>query len=282
MNKLNTFTFYSQQIAKAGIALIAVISSSILLTSLTHAATLGQNIIVNGDAEQGEGDPIGNAVGTDIPFIPGWIPTDSFSVLQYGATGFEFTNPLGNIVAVSGLPNVNSSGPNVRGKNLFFGGANRSSSSASQLIDIANLASIIDAGQGTYDLSAWLGGYGTDLDNVKFSLNFLNQDGQSLDTAFITSTTPEERNNTTGLLFQSTKGFVPVAARQINVALDMNYVRGRVNDSYADNLSLVITKVPESDSIFGLLVAISVICLLISDFTTKSTNGKCTRSGQSY
>ncbi|MDZ8033514.1 PEP-CTERM sorting domain-containing protein [Nostoc sp. DedSLP04] len=256
MNKLNTFLFFSQKIAKASITLIAGISSSILLTNPIHAATLGQNLIVNGDAEQGQGDPIGNAVGTDIPVIPGWIPINSFSVLKYGATGFEFTNPLGNIVAVSGLPDVNSAGPSLRGKNLFFGGANRGSSSASQVIDIPNLASIIDAGQGEYDLSAWLGGYDTDLDNVKLNINFINQNGQSLNTAFITSPTPDERDNTTGLLFQSTKGFVPVGARQINVALDMNYVRGQVNDGYADNLSLVITKVPEP-SISGLLLVSS-------------------------
>ncbi len=261
MNKLNIFSFLSQPIAKASIGLIAGISSSILLTSPIHAATLGQNLIVNGDAEQGQGDPIGNAVGTDIPFIPGWIPTDSFSVLQYGATGFEFTNALGNIVAVSGLPDANSSGPSGRGKNFFYGGANRDSSSASQLIDIADLASIIDAGQGAYDLSAWLGGYDTDLDNVKFSLNFLNQDGQFIDTTLITSPTPDERNNTTGLLFKSTNGSVPVGTRKINVALDMNYVRGRVNDGYADNLSLVITKVPEP-TISGFLLVISS-CLMV-------------------
>ncbi|MEH2156184.1 PEP-CTERM sorting domain-containing protein [Nostoc sp.] len=261
MNQLKTFSFYSQKIATAGIALIAGISSSILLASPIHAATLGQNLILNGDAEQGKGDPIGNAVGTNIPFIPAWIPTNSFSVLQYGATGFEFTNPLGNIVAVSGLPDANSSGPIVRGKNLFFGGANRSSSSAHQLIDIADFASIIDSGEGAYDLSAWLGGYDTDLDNVKFSLDFLNKDGQSLNTAFIASPTPDERNNTTGLLFKSTQGFVPIGARQINVALDMNYVRGRINDGYADNLSLVITKVPEP-SISGLLL-VSLSCLMV-------------------
>ncbi|MBE9106972.1 hypothetical protein IQ229_19175 [Nostoc cf. edaphicum LEGE 07299] len=68
MNKLNTFTFYFKQIAKAGIALIAVIPSSILLTSPTHAATLGQNIIVNGNAEQGQGDPIGNDEFFDVLF----------------------------------------------------------------------------------------------------------------------------------------------------------------------------------------------------------------------
>lgn len=261
MNKLKIFPFLSQKIAKPSIALIAGISSTILFAIPVYAATLGQNLIVNGDAEQGQGDAIGNAVGADIPFIPGWIPSDSFSVLQYGATGFEFTNALGNIVAVSGLPDANNLGPSVRGKNLFFGGANRGSSSASQLIDIADLASIIDVGQGAYDLSAWLGGYGTDLDNVAFSLNFLNQDGQSLNTTLITSPTPDERNNTTGLLFKSTKGFVPVGARQINVALDMNYVRGRVNDGYADNLSLIITKVPEPS--ISVLLLVSSSCLMV-------------------
>ncbi|MEJ6482357.1 PEP-CTERM sorting domain-containing protein [Nostoc punctiforme UO1] len=261
MKKLEKFAFPSQKISKLSIALMAGISSSLLLANPIYADTLGQNLIINGDAEQGQGDPIGNAVGTDIPFIPGWIPTDSFSVLQYGATGFEFTNALGNIVAVSGLPDANSSGPSVRGNNFFFGGADRSSSSASQLIDITDLASVIDAGQGTYDLSAWLGGYDTDLDNVKFSLNFLNQDGQSLDTTFINSPTPDERSNITGLLFKSTKGFVPISARQINVVLDMNYVRGRVNDGYADNLSLVITKVPEPSSSGLLLVTCSFFML---------------------
>lgn len=146
-------------------------------------------------------------------------------------------------------------------KICFFGGADRGSSSASQLIDITDLASVIDAGQGAYDLSAWLGGYDTDLDNVKFSLNFLNQDGQSLDTTFINSPAPDKRNNTTGLLFKSTKGFVPVGARQINVVLNVNYVRGRVNDGYADNLSLAITKVPEPSSSGLLLIVFSFFML---------------------
>jgi hypothetical protein len=99
------------------------------------------------------------------------------------------------------------------------------------------------------------------LAKTSIGLNFLNQDGQSLNTTLITSPTPDERNNTTGLLFKSTKGFVPVGIRQINVNLDMNYVRGRVNDGYADNLSLVITKVPEP-SISGLLL-VSSSCLMV-------------------
>lgn len=238
-------SFFSQKIARVGLTVIAGIGFSILLSNPLYAATLGDNLIVNGDAEQGVGDGVGNAIGTDIPAIPSWTPTGDFSVLKYGATGFDFVNPFGNLVSVRGLPDANSPGPSNRGLNLFYGGGSRASSSASQLVDVSNLASIIDAGKGTFDLSAWLGGYENDGDNVKLSLDFLNQDGQSLGTAFITSPTPEERNNTTALLFKSTTGFVPVSAREIKVVLDMNHVQGRVNDAYVDNLSLVIKEVPE-------------------------------------
>ncbi|BAY09219.1 hypothetical protein [Calothrix sp. NIES-2098] len=150
---------FSQKIAKLSLSLIAGFSATLLLSNPIYAATLGTNLIVNGDAEQGLGDGISNAVGTDIPAIPGWTKTGDFSVLKYGATGFDFVNPFGNTVSVSGLADASSPGPTNRGLNLFYGGGSRASSSASQLIDVSNLASIIDAGKGTYDLSAWLGGY---------------------------------------------------------------------------------------------------------------------------
>ncbi|MBW4450274.1 MAG: hypothetical protein KME38_26470 [Spirirestis rafaelensis WJT71-NPBG6] len=102
-------------------------------------------------------------------------------------------------------------------------------------------------------MSGWLGGYITDLDSAQLDINFLNQDNQSLGTASIISPTPEQRSNTTGLFFQSNKGVVPVGTKSINVLLDANYTRGRVNDAYADNLSLVVTKVPEASSGFFLL-----------------------------
>lgn len=95
------------------------------------AATLGQNLIVNGDAEQGAGDPAGNAVGTDIPAIPGWTPTRSFSVLNYGASGFSFVNRAEQPVRVSDLPDATTPRPVDRGNNLFYGVGDRASSSAS-------------------------------------------------------------------------------------------------------------------------------------------------------
>lgn len=247
--------------AKMCVTLIAGISSSLLLSSPIHAATIGQNLIVNGDAEQGSGDVVGNAVGADIPTIPGWTPTNNFSVLQYGATGFSFTNPFNDVVTVSGLPDASSPGPSNRSNNLFYGGGDRKSSSASQLINVAEIASIIDQSQGAFTLSGWLGGYTNDPDSALLEISFLNQDQQFLGKASIASPTSEERNNTTGLFFQSVDGFVPVGTRQISVLLNMNYAKGRVNDAYADNLSLVITKVPEP-SISG-LVFIGASCIMV-------------------
>jgi len=248
----------SQNINKLCLSLIVGLVPSFLFAHSSYAATLGQNLIVNGDAEQGLGDPIGNSVGTDIPFIPGWNKTGDFSVIQYGASGFNFVNGLGNLVSVT-LPAVDVPGPSNRGQNLFFGGAGRGSSSAYQSIDVESLASVIDAGRAAFDLSAWLGGYANDEDIASLNITFLDATNQSLGAANISAPNAAERNNITGLFFQSTNGYVPVGTRQINVVLSANYARGRVNDSYADNVSLVITQVPEP-SVSGLML-ISVFWL---------------------
>ncbi|MHC5832437.1 MAG: PEP-CTERM sorting domain-containing protein, partial [Nostoc sp.] len=78
------------------------------------------------------------------------------------------------------VPGTDVPSPSDRGLNLFFGGADRASSSASQLIDISDLASTIDAGQGTFNLSGWLGGYSTDEDSAALNITFLGQASQSL------------------------------------------------------------------------------------------------------
>ncbi|WP_414623944.1 PEP-CTERM sorting domain-containing protein [Calothrix sp. CCY 0018] len=245
-----------------GLALNLLSNNPLYAAVKTKDAVLNKNLIVNGNGEQGTCDPVGNAVGSDIPDIPAWKTTGSFSILCYGASGFEFVNNQGTSVRVSGLPDANSPGPENRGQNLFFGGADRASSSASQLINLTDLASVIDAGKGGYDLGAWLGGYDTDLDNVLLSLDFLDRDGLSLGKTNIASPTPKERNNITGLLFKSTQGILPVGSRQVNVALNMNYVRGRVNDAYADKLSFVVTKVPEPSMNFGFLLGGVVLATL--------------------
>jgi hypothetical protein len=76
-------------------------------------------------------------------------------------------------------------------------------------------------------------------------LTFLGQGGQSLGGASIVAPTASERNNATGLFYQATTGLLPSGTSQVDVLLNMQYVKGRVNDSYADNLSFVVTPVPE-------------------------------------
>jgi hypothetical protein len=217
------------------------------------AANLGQNLIVNGDAEQGSGDPVGNAIGSAIPAIPGWTPTGSFSVLQYGSAGFSFTNGMGQVVNVSGLPDATTSAPTNRGKNFFYGGGDRASSSATQTIDLANLSQTIDTGSLKSTLSGWLGGYENDPDSASLVVSFLSASGTVLGSSSIIAPTPAQRNNTTGLFFRSIDRLVPVGTRQAQVLLSMNYIKGRVNDGYADNLSLTITAVPEPSPILGSL-----------------------------
>ncbi|WP_414553135.1 PEP-CTERM sorting domain-containing protein [Anabaena sp. CCY 0017] len=264
---MNQLSYFSQKTTEICLAVLAGLASSVVLSNPIHAATLGQNLIVNGDAEQGEGDPIGNAVGEDIPFMPVWNTTGEFSVLQYGATGFEFTNAFGNLVLVRGLPDADSPGPSDRGNNLFYGGGNRASSSAAQLIDLTDLSSVIDAGKGAFSLSGWLGGYTDDEDNAEFTITFFDEANQSLGIASISSPTATERNNITGLLFQSVDGSVPIGTRQVDVLLNMNHVRGRVNDAYADNLALVITQVPEPSASGFFLVGAS--CLMVLKLSKK-------------
>lgn len=246
---------------KLHLPLVAGLASSFILSQPTHAAMLGQNLIVNGNAEQGLGDFIGNAVGADIPAISGWNTTGDFSVLVYGATGFSFVNALGNVANVT-LPAVDVTGPGDRGQNLFFGGAERSASSAAQSIDVTSLTAVIDAGRGAFNLSAWLGGYDTDQDIASLNIEFFDQVDQSLGTASITAPNAAERNNITGLFFRSNQDLVPVGTRKINVLLNAIYARGRVNDAYADNLSLVITQVPEPYTSALILMSISCIAVL--------------------
>ena len=42
----------------------------------------------------------------------------------------------------------------------------------------------------------------------------------------------------------------------------MNYVRGRINDAYADKLSFVVTQVPEPSMNSGFLVGGAILVIL--------------------
>lgn len=71
MIQLTMLSLFSQKIAKVGLTVIAGIGSTLLLSNPLYAATLGTNLIVNPNAEEGLGNGVGNIVGDEIPAIPG-------------------------------------------------------------------------------------------------------------------------------------------------------------------------------------------------------------------
>jgi hypothetical protein len=194
--------------------------------SAASAPTLfGGNLIVNGDAEAGAASPDGYSV---VP-IPGWTTSGPLVVVAYGTDG--------------GYPSSTDPGPTDRGENFFAGGPDNASSSATQLVNVAAAAYLIDSGSVTYDLAGYLGGWTDQGDNAVLRVTF-KQGAIVLASAEIGPVTAADRDDETGLLEQSTSGFVPVGTRQILVTLQMTKdpTVGAYNDGYADNLSLVLTK----------------------------------------
>ncbi len=224
-------------VATAGAAL----SFAVVQANPAQAAIFGTNLIVNGDAEAGSGATNSSGV---VP-VPGWTTTGRFTAVQYGT-------PL--------FPSTSSPGSSNRGSNLFAGGPNNSSSSASQLIDISAGSAVIDGVGAMFDLSGFFGGWLFQNDNAVLKASFLNASNTVLNMASIGGVTSGNRGFATALLERSTFGIVPTGTRKIKVDLQMTRAGSFLNsynDGYADNLSLKLTAnptpVPEPASVLGLL-----------------------------
>lgn len=137
-------------------------------------------------------------------------------MLRYDATGFPFLNNFGNVVFAGNFPNATSPGPDDRGENMFYGGPQRGSSSASQSIDLSGFAMQVDEGNLLFGLSGWMGGFMDQGDSARLALTFLDELGGALANAFIATPDAAARGNVTGLFLQSLEGLVPVGARSID------------------------------------------------------------------
>lgn len=186
-------------------------------------ATMGENLIFNGDAEYEPGT-VGYDSVPDVS-IAGWNDPGYFTVIQWDSPG--------------GYPVMTDEGPVDRGANLFAGGWTSSDSYASWTIDLSPLSSQIDGGA-QYDLSGWLGGYYNQDDAIQVTAQFFDDDSQPIETAKIGPVFAVDRGNVTALLERKTSGTVPVGARSVTVTLDALIGSGS-NDGYADNISLVLT-----------------------------------------
>jgi hypothetical protein len=201
-------------------------SAAVGMLALAFAASAqpgaAKNLIVNGNAEQGEGVNDVNGIATDIP---GWTRRGNFTVVKYGAPDF---------------PSPELSTKVRGGVNFFAGGPKNVASSISQDIDVGSQKGLINAGKAKATLSGNVGGYFTQTDWLRATAVFLAASGKRLGAMSIQSATPAARANQTDLPKKTISGAVPRTTRTIRVVLAASRGAGEYNDGYADNLSLTV------------------------------------------
>jgi hypothetical protein len=188
----------------------------------------GPNLLVNGDAEAGEGSQI----GIDTNTVPGWSATGLLNATAYGAIGGE---------GITGFPTPTTFGPADRGHNLFSGGGG-GVSTGTQLTDVHMAAARIDGGHVDYNLTGWLGGTGARTDNASVTSTFLGAHGETLGDAALAPVTPADRGYGTELRPEQALGTVPVGTRSIRTVMTFTGPqpgnRQGHAQAYVDDLSL--------------------------------------------
>ncbi len=213
-----------RKITKKQFSIFLLLAAFLLICKMdiSAACVIGNNLIVNGDAEA---DANSYASGNDID-VTGWEPeTGEFTIGKYGVDSF---------------PNATDPGPTDRGSFLFTGG-NVASSSGTQRIDVSDCATQIDAGTQSYNLSGYFGGYTLQDDNAQLKITFRSAADNVTGTTTIGPVFAADRGNVSGLLARSATGTVPIGTRTVEVVLLLTRTSGTYNDGYADNLSFMLT-----------------------------------------
>jgi hypothetical protein len=195
-----------------------------------EALTVDDQPLVDANLLANPGAEVGAAVpgGALVP-VPGWQTAGTSLTLV------RYDDPRDG-----GFPRSTSPGPVDRGLQFFAGGPANAVSTASQTIDLARAASSIDAGQATFDLAAFIGGYQAQQDQGSVTATFLDASDASLAEAVIGPVTRADRGNLTGLLARATSGPVPPGSRKVRVVLRAQRFEGAFNDGYFDDLRLIL------------------------------------------
>jgi hypothetical protein len=207
--------------AVGAVAAASLVTVVMAVGASAHSAA-AKNLIVNGNAEQGEGVNDASGIAADIP---GWTRKGNFTVVTYGAP--DFPSPELSTKIRGGL-------------NFFAGGPKNVASSISQDIDVSSQKKLINAGKAKATLSGNVGGFFTQTDWLRATAVFLAGSGERLGAIKIQSATPAARKNQTDLPKKTITGPVPKQTRTIRVVLAASRGAGEYNDGYADNLSLTI------------------------------------------
>jgi len=112
-----------------------------------------------------------------------------------------------------------------------------------QTIDLNNYADryLIDNQLVKYNLSAWLGGYTNQNDNVVVSLLFQDQFNQTIGNGTqIGPVFAIDRGNKTSLVFRQTTGLVPIGAYSLGVWVRIVVLSGPYNNGDVDNINIFL------------------------------------------
>jgi hypothetical protein len=186
----------------------------------------GANLLVNGNAEQGEGVNDVNGIAADIP---GWTRKGNFTVVKYAAPG--------------GFPDATVQAAVRGGNNFFAGGPSNAGSSVSQDIDLSAKKALVSSGKARATLAGYLGGYASQEDSLIATTTFWTATGKRIGPAAkIGPVKAAERGSTTKMILKKATVPVPKLARTVRVTLSAARTSGSYNDGYADNLSLTVSR----------------------------------------
>nr|ACD54808.1 hypothetical protein [Adineta vaga] len=182
------------------------------------------NLVINGDAETGD-------CSKTKPY-------------DKQPTGWKYTgSPIQVAYAAEWNQDNSTPGPSDRGQ-CYFAGYETANNSMWQTINIndATTLSLLDSEKVSANLSAWLGGYYSQDDNAKVTLNFYNQDGTKIGNAItIGPVLAVDREKKSELLFRTNNGKVPAGTRSMIVLVEFTIINGRDNDGAADNIAVVLS-----------------------------------------
>jgi Protein kinase domain/S-layer homology domain len=190
----------------------------------------GNNLLVNGNAEAGDG----SATGFDLVFVPGWATVGNLTVVDYD-------------IPKDGFLKHSHTLPPDSADRYFAGGPGGDVTTATQIIDLAAVAPTIDSGAVGYTLSGSLGGPSNGDSQASLKATFRDAVGKNLAVAAVPPASSSDRRYQAGLIHRSVFGEIPIGTRTVEVRLQLADDEKTYNRAYADSLSFVLSPPPFDD-----------------------------------
>jgi hypothetical protein len=208
-------------------ALTGLLCWSSSAQTFTNADLFNANLIINGNAETVvNASEVSDVYSRTVIPVPGWEKEGYFTIIKY--------LPANDTSVYLGQK---SPGPEKRGLFYFAGGLSYTGdNSATQTIDLKAAQPLIDTGNVLFELAGYFGSGGWAVDeSAELSVQFINANGQVLDSVAVGNVTFTELGGKAGLLKRQTSGKLPTKTRSVRIMLLVHAYSGA-----ADNLSFTL------------------------------------------